>query len=183
VSTITSTTTSPSTLIACIGNIFLGDDGFGVAVARRLMGETLPPDVRVIDFGIRGLDLTFALLDDKYESVILIDAVSRGGAPGTLYVIEPVCDAAASTTVDPARALPIETHALDPARVLQTVSALGGRTRRILLLGCEPTPFDSDADPAMELSAPVEAAVDEAVAMVASLVARIQDSCSGETRS
>jgi hydrogenase maturation protease len=77
----------PRVLVACIGNIFLGDDAFGVEVAQRLAGRGLPEGVRVVDFGIRGLDLTFALLDD-YEAVILVDATPRGGDPGTLYVLE-----------------------------------------------------------------------------------------------
>jgi hypothetical protein len=71
--------------------------------------------------------------------------------------------------------LPIETHALDPARVLKTVSALGGRPKRVLLLGCEPTPLDAEADPVMELNAPVAAAVDEAAALVESLVEQVRE--------
>jgi hydrogenase maturation protease len=170
---------SPRILVACIGNIFLGDDGFGVVVARRLAGRSLAPDVRVVDFGIRGLDLTFALLDDAYDAVILVDAVPRGGPPGTLYVIEPEWNDAQSQAPEPSLALPIETHALDPARVLKTVAALGGRPKRVLLLGCEPAPLDPDADPAMELSAPVQAAVDAAADMVESLVEQVRDPCTG----
>ena len=78
----------PKTLIACIGNIFLGDDAFGCAVASRLASRKLPSGARVVDFGIRGLDLTYALLED-WEQVIVVDAVPRGGTPGTLYIIEP----------------------------------------------------------------------------------------------
>jgi hydrogenase maturation protease len=159
-------TTTPRILIACVGNIFLGDDGFGVEVARRLATRTLPEGVRLIDFGIRGLDLTFALADDAYDAVILVDAVPRGETPGTLYVIEP--EAAA------APALPFEAHALDPARVLSAAAALGGPLRRLLLVGCEPTPLDPDSEGSMDLSAPVQAAVDEAVALVESLVERIR---------
>src|ERR1700736_5676334 len=80
--------TQPRILIACVGNIFLGDDAFGVEVARRLAYHPLPPGVRVIDFGIRGLDLTYALLDGC-EGPILVDAAPRGEAPGTLSVIQP----------------------------------------------------------------------------------------------
>src|SRR5579863_6607195 len=80
--------TSPRILIACIGNIFLGDDGFGTEVAHRLAGRSLPSEVVLRDFGIRGLDLTYALLE-THELVILVDACPRGGEPGTVYLVEP----------------------------------------------------------------------------------------------
>ncbi len=163
---------APRILIACIGNLFLGDDAFGVEVARRLVGRTLPPGVRVIDFGIRGIDLTFALLDDTYDVILMVDAAPRGGTPGTLYVIEPEWKEAEE--LDPSMSLPLETHSLDPARVIRLVSALGGRAKRLVVLGCEPSPLDPDEDPMGELSAPVRAAVDEAVRMIESLVARIR---------
>ena len=79
---------SPTILVAGIGNIFLGDDAFGSEVARRLLLKPWPAGVRVEDFGIRGFDLTFALMDG-YDAVILVDATPRGGVPGTLYTIEP----------------------------------------------------------------------------------------------
>ncbi len=155
----------PRILIAGVGNIFLGDDAFGVEVAQRLLRRPLPEGVRVVDFGIRGLDLAYALLD-PFEAVILVDALPRGGEPGTLYVLEP----------EPASPLEgdapvIETHNLDPARVLRLVAALGGRVRRLLVVGCEPTPLGEDVP--TELSEPVRAAVDEAVKLVESLAARL----------
>src|SRR6202030_732892 len=75
-------------LIAGIGNIFLGDDAFGVEVVRRLAARKLPDAIRVVDFGIRGFDLAYALMEG-YEITILVDATPRGGQPGTLYTIEP----------------------------------------------------------------------------------------------
>ncbi len=78
----------PNILVAGIGNIFLGDDGFGVEVIRRLSSREFPAEVRVEDFGIRGYDLAYALLDGP-DVTILVDAAARGGAPGTIYVIEP----------------------------------------------------------------------------------------------
>ena len=78
----------PRILIAGIGNIFLGDDAFGVEVVRRLSTRKLPQNVRVTDFGIRGYDLAYALLDG-YDTTILVDACPRGEPAGTLYVIEP----------------------------------------------------------------------------------------------
>lgn len=75
-------------LIAGVGNIFLGDDGFGVEVVQRLASETLPNWVRVLDVGIRGIHLAYELIENGYEKAILVDAVSRVGDPGTVYVID-----------------------------------------------------------------------------------------------
>jgi len=155
-------------LVAGIGNIFFGDDAFGVEVAQRLITRALPHAVRVVDFGIRGLDLTFALLDG-YEVVILVDAVPRGGAPGTLYVLEPEPGAAD----EPGAPGPmIDLHTLDPAKVLRLARALGGAVERVLLVGCEPEPPDPN-DMRMGLSEPVQAAIEEAVTVVESLVAQL----------
>jgi hydrogenase maturation protease len=158
-------------LIAGIGNIFLGDDAFGSEVARRMMSRPLPDGVRVVDYGIRGLDLAYALLDEP-DATILVDAVPRGGPPGTLYVIEP--DPVAP--VEPAQGDPvIEGHAMDPVRVLRMAAAMGGRPRRILVVGCEPATLGSDDDPAMGLSPPVGAAVNEAIRLIESLVEHLAD--------
>ena len=154
-----------SVLIAGVGNIFLRDDAFGVEVARRLATRAVPEGVRVSDFGIRGFDLAYALGNDD-DAVILVDAIQRGEAPGTLYVLE----------IDPDSTTPgvLETHGMDPANVLRLAAALGGRPRRIFLVGCEPSDVGLDDEGRTGLSAPVEAAVDGAVDMVESLVARIQ---------
>jgi hydrogenase maturation protease len=157
--------TRPRILIAGIGNIFLGDDAFGSEVARRLLGRPLPVEVRVVDFGIRGLDLTYALMDG-YETVILVDATPRGEAPGTLYVIEP--ERGGPTM--PAD-LSIETHALDPAKVLRLAAGMGALTPRVLLVGCEPASLADDME--MGLSTPARAAVEEAIPLIESLVARL----------
>jgi hydrogenase maturation protease len=161
----------PRLLIACVGNIFLGDDAFGVVVARRLDRCALPEGVRVIDFGIRGLDLTYALLDG-YEAVILVDAAPRGGRPGTLYVLEPAVGAPPEPDADGAGPL-IETHGMDPVKVLRLVEAMGGQVGRLLLVGCEPSPLAESDDMQAGLSDPVRAAVDEAVLLIESLVARL----------
>ena len=156
-------------LIAGIGNIFLGDDAFGVEVAQRMARMPMPPGVRVVDFGIRGIDLTYALLEGV-DVAILVDAVPRGQAPGTVYLIEPEVPADAQTTQGTPM---LDMHNMDPARVLAVVKSLAGDVRRILLVGCEPTPFDPDQDIQMELSPPVRAAVDEAIAHIQSLVEEI----------
>lgn len=156
----------PRILVAGIGNIFLGDDAFGSEVARRLLARPASEGVRIVDFGIRSFDLTYALLDG-FDAVILIDAVPRGAAPGTLYVIEPELEEV-SELPDPD--LLSGTHDLDPAKVLRLVRALGGQTGRILLVGCEPL----STEESMELSTLVQTAVDEAVALVESLIAKLR---------
>jgi hydrogenase maturation protease len=153
-------------LIAGIGNIFFGDDAFGVEVARRFAQRPLPEGVRVVDFGIRGLDLTYALLD-PYDAVILVDAIPRGGEPGTLYVLEPELEAA------DVPAPMVEAHALDPWKVLHLARSLGAKIERVLLVGCEPQPVAPD-DMQMEMSVPVQAAVEEAVRLIESLVIQIR---------
>ena len=153
-------------LIAGIGNIFLGDDAFGVEVAQRLARRPLPAGVRVADFGIRSFDLAYAILDEP-DVTIMVDATPRGGTPGTLYVIEPeLGDMAEIGGAD------VEAHTMNPVKVLQLVKAYGGQPKRLLVVGCEPARLESD-DGALELSAPVHAAVDEAVALVESLIQKI----------
>jgi hydrogenase maturation protease len=148
-------------LIAGIGNIFLGDDAFGGEVAKRLAGRAMPSEVRVVDFGIRGIDLTYALLDD-YHQVILADTVQRGGKPGTLYVIEPLTENAGA----------MQTHEMAPAKALAAAKAMGATLTNVVLIGCEPESFGSDDEPRMGLSPAVDAAVDGAVALIESMVAK-----------
>jgi hydrogenase maturation protease len=155
-------------LIAGIGNIFLGDDAFGSEVARRLALRELPSEALVVDFGIRGFDLAYALMDG-YEVTILIDATPRGEAPGTLYTIEP--DLKELDEMD-AQGMTVETHGMNPLKVLSMVKSMGGDLKRILLVGCEPAPLESE-EGYIGLSEPVEAAVDEAVGVVLSLVTKI----------
>jgi hydrogenase maturation protease len=154
----------PHTLIAGVGNIFLGDDGFGVEVAQRLAGRELPAGVRVADFGIRGVHLAYELVDKGYESTILVDATPRGGEPGTVYLIEPELDESDETAgMDMADA-----HEMDPRAVFGMVRTLGGTPGKILVVGCEPASIEEE----MGLSEPVAAAVEEAITMILDLVGR-----------
>jgi hydrogenase maturation protease len=157
--------TKPQILIAGIGNIFLGDDAFGSEVARKLQQLQLPEAVRVVDFGIRGFDLAYALLDG-YEVTILIDATPRGDAPGTIYTIEPDLSELDELPVEDQM---VETHGMNPMKVLAMVKSMGGTFRKVLLIGCEPTPLQSE-DGELGLSNPVELAVDEAVSMIENMV-------------
>jgi hydrogenase maturation protease len=164
------TQTNPRVLIACIGNIFLGDDGFGVEVARRLQDRVLPPGVVLKDFGIRGFDLTYALLE-PYDLVILVDACPRGGDPGTVYLLlpdplEPVPPDAAPVRVD--------THAMNPVNVLRMVRLMGGTENRILIVGCEPADLGPE-EGKFGLTEPVAAAVAEAATLIETLVMQIRD--------
>jgi hydrogenase maturation protease len=160
---------SPRILIACIGNIFLGDDAFGVEVAKRLALRPWPAEVRVTDFGIRGFDLALALLDD-FEAVILVDTTRRGGRPGTLYLLEHEM-VQASAIADPLRT--VDPHGMDPLKVLRLVESLGGRVRRLLVVGCEPAEVGTEQDMEMGLSDQVRAALDEAVSLIESVVERL----------
>ncbi len=144
----------PTILVAGIGNIFMADDAFGCEMARRLAQRSLPAGVKIVDFGIRGLDLTYAMLDE-YDAIILIDAAPRGEAPGTLFIIEPQNVQTGNATLD--------AHGMDPVKVLNAVASMGGRTDHVLLVGCEPTPRDPEADWEQSLSPPVQNAIEPAV--------------------
>jgi hydrogenase maturation protease len=162
-------------LVAGIGNIFLGDDGFGCEVLKRLMGRTWPDSVRLVDFGIRGFDLAYALLDG-YDVTVFVDATPRGGRPGTIYIIEPDL-----TELDQLsqHELMVETHGMNPMKVLAMVKSMGGSFKRIVLVGCEPATFGPE-EGQMGLSDVVDGAVDEAVNVVESLVAGVLNSRSAQ---
>ena len=158
----------PTILVAGIGNIFLGDDAFGVEVVRRLACLHLPESVRVADFGIRGFDLAYAL-QDGYETTILVDACPHGEAPGTLYVIEP--DLKALDDPNAPQAV-VEAHAMNPVSVLRMARAMNIEVKNVLLVGCEPETLGGE-EGQMGLSAAVEAAVDHAVKLVESIISKI----------
>jgi len=149
---------SARVLVAGIGNMFLGDDGFGSAVAQRLASRALPADVRVEDFGIRSVHLAYDLLAASYETTILVDAVSRGGQPGTLYVIEPEPDEVYAT--------PPDAHTITVESVLGFLKGIGGAPGRVLIVGCEV----GSVAPGVGLSEAVAAAVDGAADMVMKLI-------------
>jgi hydrogenase maturation protease len=138
-------------LVAGIGNVFLGDDGFGCALAQRVAIE----GVDVVDFGIRGMDLAYALAD--YDLVVFLDATPRGEPPGTLYLIEPDLDGLP---------LDVDAHAMHPVSVLALAKTLDGELPRTLVLGCEPAGVEEFTD----LSEPVRAALDAAEALLAEVL-------------
>jgi hydrogenase maturation protease len=178
-------------LVAGIGNIFLGDDGFGVEVVSHIDPAELPGTVEVRDYGIRGVHLAYELLDRRHDTLIMVDAVPVEGPPGTLAVLEvgthagtgtgtgTGTDADAATgpaggadTVevdgDTAGAVPIDGHGMNPEAVLRLLDNLGGGIGRVLIVGCRPARIDEH----MGLSAPVSAAVADAVRLVTELAGR-----------
>jgi hydrogenase maturation protease len=158
-------------LIACLGNIFHGDDGFGTEVARALALRDLPANVRLVDFGIRGVDLVYALLDG-YEATILVDIVRRDGRPGTLYVIEPD---RAEIEKSAAGAAIIEPHALNPLKVLAIAHSMGAKFEKLRLVGCEPETLGGE-EGFLGLSETVRSAVEKAADLVESLTGDILES-------
>lgn len=158
-------------LVAGVGNVFLGDDGFGVEVARRLSAMDVPPWAKVVDYGIRGMHLAYDLAGADHELTIIVDATSRGDRPGTVYVVE--LEVEATTDVSPV----LDAHGMQPDVVLGLVGLLGEKPGRVLLVGCEPDTVDQR----MGLSPSVEAAVEVAARAVLDLIAehgpREESSC------
>jgi hydrogenase maturation protease len=148
-------------LVAGIGNIFQGDDAFGCEVLRKLSTRALPPNVRLFDYGIRGLDLTYALLENP-DLVILIDATPQGREPGTLYVIEPELDGSAPAAM-------LDAHGMNPVEVLRTAMSMGAAPGRVLLVGCEPGDLGGE-EGRMGLTPPVSSALETAADMVEALI-------------
>ena len=140
-------------LVAGVGNLFLGDDGFGSEVARQLAAQPLPDGVRVVDYGIRGMHLAYDLLDG-YDALVLVDALPGNGRPGDVRVLEVGPDDLGEGDFD--------AHGMDPVAVLASLGALGGELPRTFVVGCQP----ADVGEGIGLSEPVRAAVDRAVAAV-----------------
>ena len=154
-------------LIAGVGNVLRGDDGFGVEVAQALTrSRTLPDGVSVFEAGIAGIPLVQELMSG-YDALIIADAVERSGAPGTVYVIEP--DIADPSLLDPAalHSSLADAHYTEPSKVLVLAKALGVLPPEVFIIGCQPGGYD---ELGAELSAPVKDAVRVAVRQIESLV-------------
>ena len=151
-------------LVAGIGNVFLGDDGFGSAVVQRLAGREVQRGIEVMDFGIRGMDLAYAL-GQPYDAAILVDTVESAGFPGRLKLIEP--------DIGSGDAAPFDSHRMNPLAVLKMARRLGGLPPQVFLIGCEPVAITDGETMSMDLSAPVAAAVAKAAEMVLDLAGRL----------
>ena len=152
-------------LVAGVGNVFLGDDGWGVELAERLAERVLPDSVEVVDYGIRGMDLAYAL-GDGWDAVVLLDATPRGEPPGTVYLIEAEVDE---------DAFAVETHGMDPVKVLAMARTLGAEPPDTYVIGCEPLTrmTGEEEDVLATLSEPVRAALDEGERLAVSLVGEL----------
>ncbi|HXB24825.1 MAG TPA: hydrogenase maturation protease [Gemmatimonadaceae bacterium] len=154
----------PRILVAGVGNIFLGDDGFGVEVVRHLScRREFPAGVNVVDFGIRGYDLAFALMDG-YDHVILVDACPWGKTPGDVFVIEPDIEHESDSAT-------FDAHDMHPLHVLRLARAQGATLKNVLIVGCEPVTL-GPPEGQMGLSPDVEAAVVQAATVVELLIAK-----------
>jgi hydrogenase maturation protease len=158
----------PGILLACIGNIFHGDDAFGVEAAKVLATKKLPANVRLVDYGIRGFDLAFALVDG-YDVTVFVDALQRGEPPGTIYLFEPDLSELGGAQTNAGM---IDTHGLNPLKVLSMAKGMGAEFGKLLVVGCEPETLGGEHG-AMGLSPAVEAAIEPAVERIERLIAEI----------
>ena len=152
---------APRVLVAGIGNIFFGDDAFGVEVAQRLAGRPLAEGVKVVDFGIRGVHLAYELLDG-YDALVLVDALPMGEPPGTVAVIEPERDDR-DAVEDGATTPPLEAHSMSPAVVLGLVAGLGASVGRVLIVGCQPAVVAEGMGLSPAVAAAIETGVDTVI--------------------
>lgn len=156
-------------LIAGVGNVLLGDDGFGVEVANRLMTHPVVPDwVNVIETGIGGMSLIQELMYG-YESLIIVDAYARGGHPGKLYLLEPILPDLSGLAPSQLRDYFADTHYATPMRALSLLAQVAKPPETLRILGCEPAELD---DMKIGLSPEVEISAGKAVDMVVRLLAQ-----------
>ncbi len=167
-------------LVAGVGNVFLSDDGFGVEVVNRLTeAGALPPEVELADIGIRGVHLAYQLLDG-YRALVLVDAASQGGPPGTVFVVEHDLNAPGAFGNTGEHLM--DAHGMAPDAVLTLLKDLAAGVGadnpvgRVIVVGCEPASLDEG----MGLSPPVAAAVDTAVEKVIEIVSDMLNDGGGD---
>jgi hydrogenase maturation protease len=151
-------------LVAGIGNIFLGDDGFGSEVVRNADIPQGDASVRVIDYGIRGMHLAYDLLED-WDTLVLVDAVPSRGNPGALHVFQADHESGSAATG-------MDSHSMDPAAVFASLRALGGNPPYTVVVGCEA----GSVEEGIGLTEPVAKAVPRAARAVEEIVAALSTS-------
>ncbi len=161
-------------LVAGVGNAWMLDDGFGSVVAQRLESRVMPSGVRVMDAGSGGLDLAYEIMRG-YHALVLVDVSRQGGEPGTLYVMEPDLEDVAPSIED---GDVINPHSMDPATVLRFVRAVGGWSGKVVIIACEPGEVE---DLGIGLSPALEAALDQAIALIDETIAELQTDAAYET--
>jgi hydrogenase maturation protease len=154
-------------LVAGIGNVWLGDDGFGGEVVKRLEARELPKGTVVFDFGTGGLDLAYEVMRG-YDALVLVDVTRQGGDPGTLYVMEAL-EQEVEAGIEDGQVL--NPHGMDPQTVLRFVKTLGAWPGKVLVVACEP---GAVGEMGFGLSEQVERAVDGAVELVAETIGELQ---------
>ncbi len=155
------------TLIAGVGNVLRGDDGFGVAVAQKLLeSNRYGDDVTIMETGIAGIPLVQELMNG-YDLLIIADTVHRGGLPGTVYVLEPQVPELEDESGNKLHQSLADAHYSDPSKVLILAKALGVLPLKIFLIGCEPTGYD---ELGADLSPPVRRAAEVALEKIDRLV-------------
>ncbi|HET9533122.1 MAG TPA: hydrogenase maturation protease [Blastocatellia bacterium] len=159
-------------LIAGVGNVLRGDDGFGVEVARRLMqGNSFSGDVEIFEAGIAGIAFVHELMNN-YNALVIADAIDRGGEPGTLYLIEPdIPDPAGVEGSDLHRSL-VDAHYTEPSKALSLARALKVLPSKVYIVGCQP----AQTDPGLEMSEPVKNAVAVAIERIEALIVELNRS-------
>jgi hydrogenase maturation protease len=155
-------------LVAGVGNVLRGDDGFGVRLAQALATEPrLPTGIRVIETGIGGMSLVQELMDE-FEALILLDAFDRGGEPGQIFVVEPSLPDLSRLSPSERRDYFSDTHYATPVRALSLAASLGRLPNLVYIVGCQPVctdRFELGLDPV------VEAAIPDAIERVLALIA------------
>ena len=159
--------TEKQILVAGIGNAWLGDDGFGGEVVKRLERRRLPEGAVVLDFGTGGLDLAYEVMRG-YDALVLVDISRQGGEPGTLYVMEAL-EAEVEAGIEDGQV--IDPHGMDPRTVLRFVNAVGGWPGRVVVIACEPAVVE---EMGIGLSEQVAGSVERAVEIVLETVGRLR---------
>ncbi|BBZ48637.1 hydrogenase maturation protease [Mycobacterium heidelbergense] len=157
-------------LVAGIGNIFLGDDGFGSEVVRNAEIAQDDSAVRVTDYGISGMHLAYDLLEE-WDTLVLVDAVPSRGNPGTLHVFQADHESGPGATG-------LDGHGMDPAAVFASLRALGGRPPYTVVVGCEA----GSVEEGIGLTEPVAKAVPRAARAVEEIVAALQTRAAATAR-
>jgi hydrogenase maturation protease len=154
-------------LVAGIGNAWMGDDGFGAEVVKRLGEVELPRGVAVMDFGTGGLNLAYEVMRG-YDALLILDISEQGGTPGTLYVIEADVDSVEAGIEDGDTLNP---HGMDPKTMLRFVKSIGAWPGKVVVIACEP---QTVAEIGFQLSESVAGALEPAVKLVLDTIGELQ---------